>query len=104
MNVSTVFDDLAALPLIEILSFFSSTDALCAFACLNARWTHLLAERGFFRQVNLSATCSGQFHQLLQILPLNKIETLAIDRNASPCFVRQHSLMSASLRTDIQLR
>ena len=84
MKLSTEFDDLADLPLIELLSYLSCTDALCAFTCLNDRWTRLLVERGFFRQVNLSATYSRQFHQLLQIIPLNSIETLIIDRTASP--------------------
>ena len=80
----TEFDDLADLALLEMLSYLSSTDALCAFTCLNDRWTCLLAERGFFRQVNLSPTYSRQFDQLLQILSLNHIETLVIDRTVSP--------------------
>ena len=84
MTTRSTFDDLADLVLIEILSYLSSADALSAFTCLNNRWTRMLAERGFFRQVNLSATYSWQFHQLLQILPLNDIETLVIDRTASP--------------------
>jgi hypothetical protein len=87
--MTSVFDHLADLVLIEILSYLSSTDALCAFTCLNARWTRLLAERGFFRQVNLSATYSRQFDQLLQILSLNHIETLVIDRSASPLQLRR---------------
>jgi hypothetical protein len=85
----TEFDDLADLALLEMLSYLSCTDALCAFTGLNDRWTHLLAERGFFRQVNLSATYSRQFDQLLQILPLNNIETLVIDRSASPLQLRR---------------
>jgi hypothetical protein len=84
MKMSTTFDDLPDLVLIEILSHLSSTDALWALSALNDRWTLLLAERGFFRQVNLSATYCRQFDQLLQILPLNNIEILIIDRTASP--------------------
>jgi hypothetical protein len=85
MKMSTyMFDDLADLVLIEVLSYLSSADALWALSSLNDRWTRLLAERGFFRQVNLSATYSRQFDQLLQILSLNSIETLIIDRTASP--------------------
>jgi hypothetical protein len=80
----TVFDELADLALIEIMSYLSSADALRAFTSLNDRCTRLLAERGFFHQVNLSATYSQQFHQLLQIIPLNMIEMLVIDRTASP--------------------
>ena len=76
MKMSTVFDDLADLALIEILSCLSSADALWAFASLNDRWTRLLAERGFFRQVDLSTTYCRQFDQLLEILPLNNIEVL----------------------------
>jgi hypothetical protein len=71
-----MFDDLADLVLIEMLSYLSSTDTLCAFTSLKDRWTRLLAERGFFRQVNLSPTYSRQFYQLLLILPLDNIETL----------------------------
>ena len=84
MKMSTVFDDLADLALIEILSYLSSTDTLCAFTSLNDRWTRLLAERGLFRQVNLSPTYYRQFRRLLQILPLNSIERLVIDRTGSP--------------------
>jgi hypothetical protein len=89
MEISTPFDDLADLVLIEILSYLSSTDALCAYTCLNDRWTRLLAERGFFRQVNLSPSYSRQFDHLLQILSLNQIETLVIDRSASPLQLRR---------------
>lgn len=60
----TEFDDLADLVLIDVLSYLSRTDALCAFTSLNGRWTRLLAERGFFRHVNLSATYSRQFDQM----------------------------------------
>ena len=84
MKIRTVLDDLADLPLIEIMSYLSSMDGLYAFTSLGDRWTRLLAERGFFRQVNLSAAYSRQFDQLLQTLPLNKIEVLVIDRTASP--------------------
>jgi hypothetical protein len=85
MKMSTyMFDNLADLVLIEVLSYLSSADALWALSSINDRWTRLLAERGFFRQVNLSATYSRQFDQLLQILSLNSIETLIIDRTASP--------------------
>ena len=84
MKVCTEFNNVPDLALIEILSYLSSTDALCAFTCLNDRWTRLIAERGFFRQVNLSPTYYRQFRQLLQILPLDDIETLVIDRTASP--------------------
>lgn len=85
----TTFDALADLVLIKLLSHLSCTDALWAFTSLNYRWTCLLAELGFFRQVNLSPTYSRQFHQLLQILPLNNIETLVIDRTASPLQLRR---------------
>ena len=89
MKMRIAFDDLADLAMIEILSHLSCTDALFAFTCLNDRWTHLLAERGFFSQVNLSSTCSRQFDQLLQILSLDNIETLVIDRTASPLQLRR---------------
>ena len=83
MRTST-FDDLADLVLIEVLSYLSSADALWVFSSLNDRWTRLLAERGFFRHVNLSAAYSRQFNQLLPSPPLNSVETLIIDRTASP--------------------
>lgn len=79
-----MFDDLTDLALIEILPYLSSSEVLWALSSLNDRWTLLLAERGFFRQVNLSPTYAQQFHQLLQIIPLNMIEILVIDRTASP--------------------
>ena len=82
--MNTVFDDLADLVLIEILSYLSCADALCAFTCLNDHCTQLLVERDFFRQINLSAAYARQFHQLLNIVPLNNIETLVIDRTGSP--------------------
>jgi hypothetical protein len=84
MKASIAFNDIADLALIEILSYLSCADALRSFTCLNDRWTRLLAERGFFRQVNLSSTYYGQFDQLLKILPLENIETLVIDRTGSP--------------------
>ena len=84
MKMITVFDELADLAFIEIMSYLSSADALRAFTSLNDRWAGLLAERGYFHQVNLSMTYSQDFHQLLQILPLNMIKMLVIDRRASP--------------------
>ena len=89
MKTNTVLGDLADLALIEILSYLSCTDALLAFTCLNDRWTRLLAERGFFSQVNLSSTHPRQFDQLLRILPLDNIEALVIDRTASPLQLRR---------------
>ena len=88
MNMITVFDQLAELALLEIMSYLSCADALSAFTSLNDRYTRLLAERGHFRHVNLSITYAEQFHQLLQILPLDMIETLIIDRTASPLQLR----------------
>ena len=85
----TVFHDLADLVLIEILSFLPCADVLSAFTCLNARITGLLSERGFFRRVNLSSMSRRQFDQLLRILPLDDIETLIIDRHASPLQLRR---------------
>ena len=78
MKMCIAFDDLADLALIEIWSYLSYTDVLCTFIRLNDRWTRLLAERSFFSQVNLSSTYFRQFHQLLQILPLDNIEILRL--------------------------
>ena len=102
METSTVFDRLADLALIEILSYLSCTNALCAFTCLDDRWTRLLAERGFFRQVNLSAAYSGQFHQLLHILPLASIETLVIDRSGSPLQLRRWTYLPRLTRLHLR--
>ena len=82
--MKTTLDDLPDLALIELFSYLSSVDILCAFTCLNDRLTALLAERDFFRYVDLSPVRYRQFDILLRLLPLNDIETLAIDSNASP--------------------
>ena len=85
----TTFDELADLILIEIFSYLSCADVIFAFTCLNCRITGLLAERGFFRHVNLSSMSRCQFDRLLHILPLDEIETLTIDRHASPLRLRR---------------
>ena len=59
--LTTVFHDLADLVLIEMLSYLPCADVLSAFICLNARITGLLAERGFFRHVDLSPMSRRQF-------------------------------------------
>jgi hypothetical protein len=44
----------------------------------------LITERGFFYYVNLSLARYHQFNRILQFLPLNDIQSLAIDNDASP--------------------
>jgi hypothetical protein len=89
IEMITTFEDIADLVLIEIFSYLSCADVLSAFTCLNCRITGLLAERGFFRHVDLSSMSRRQFDQLLHILPLDDIETLTIDRHASPLQLRR---------------
>ncbi len=83
-----LFDNLPDLSLIEIFSYLSCVDALWSFSNLNSRLTTLLTERGFYRHVNLSSTRNKQFKIILSILRLNEIESLVIDRCASPLQLR----------------
>ena len=78
------FDDLPDLVLISLFTYLSSIDILWGFAHLNNRLTALIFERGFFHHVNLSSAWRDQFDTVLYTLPLNNIESLTIDINASP--------------------
>jgi hypothetical protein len=90
IEMISTFDDLADLVLIEIFLYLSCANVLSAVTCLNGRITALLlAERGFFRHVDLSSMFCDQFDQLLHVLPLDDIETLTIDRHASPLQLRR---------------
>jgi len=82
--MSNLFENLPDLSLIEIFSYLSCVDALWSFSNLNSRLTTLLTERGFYRHVNLSSTRNKQFKTILSILRLNEIQSLVIDRCASP--------------------
>jgi hypothetical protein len=84
MTLMTRFDDLPDLALLEIFSYLSSLNILWTFTCLNDRFTALVAERGFFHHVNLSSARLSQFDSLQCLLPLNEIQSLTIDINASP--------------------
>ncbi|CAF1093274.1 unnamed protein product [Adineta steineri] len=84
MTFSTTFDDLPDLILIEIFSYLSSFNTLWGFTHLNQHITSLLIERRYFRCVNLSSAHYFQFNKIIQIIPLNNIESLTIDVNASP--------------------
>jgi hypothetical protein len=44
----------------------------------------LITERGFFYNINLSFARYDQFNTILRFLPLNDIQSLAIDSDASP--------------------
>ncbi|CAF3339020.1 unnamed protein product [Rotaria sp. Silwood2] len=83
------FDDLPDLTLLEIFSYLSCADALWSFSNLNSRLTTLLKERGFYHHLNLSSTRRKQFETILSILQLNEIESLVIDRYASPLQLRR---------------
>jgi len=84
MALITRLDDLPDLVLIELLSYLSSIDILWGFTQLNHRLTMLITERGFFHHINLSLACYHQFNTILRFLPLNDIQSLAIDSDASP--------------------
>jgi hypothetical protein len=89
ITMISLFDDLSDLSLIEIFSYLSCIDALWSFSNLNSRLTTLLRERGFYRHVNLSSTRRNQFETILSILRLNEIQSLVIDRCASPLQLRR---------------
>ncbi|CAF4703699.1 unnamed protein product [Rotaria sp. Silwood2] len=84
MAMISLFDELADLALIEIFSYLSCSDIVWSFSNLNSRLTILLTERGFYRHVNLSSAGRNLFAAILSILRLNEIESLVIDRCASP--------------------
>ncbi|CAF1006048.1 unnamed protein product [Rotaria sordida] len=85
----SLFNDLPDLILLEIFSYLCCGDALWSFSNLNSRLTTLLKERGFYRHVNLSSTRRKHFETILSILQLNEIESLLIDRCASPLQLRR---------------
>ena len=83
MVLTTEFEDLADLFMIDLFSYLSSIDVLRAFANLNHRFRKLVNERGFFRHINLSSAHLSKFDRILTVLALNQIETLVIDIGAS---------------------
>ncbi|CAF3414060.1 unnamed protein product, partial [Rotaria socialis] len=84
MALITKLDDLPDLFFIDLFNYLSSTDILWAFTNLNNRIQTLINERGYFRHINLSSARLSKLDRLLSILPLNQIETLIIDIEASP--------------------
>ncbi|CAF4286715.1 unnamed protein product [Rotaria sp. Silwood2] len=84
MALITQFDDLPDLFFIDLFNYLSSIDILWAFTNLNNRIQTIINERGFFRHINLSSARLSKFDTLLTILPLNQIQTLIIDIEASP--------------------
>jgi hypothetical protein len=84
MALFTRFDDLPDLVLIELFTYLSSTNILWGFTHLNHRLTKLIIERGFFYYINLSHAHYHQFKKILCFLPLNDIQSLSIDNDASP--------------------
>jgi hypothetical protein len=82
--VVTCFDDLPDLVLIELFSYLSSLDILWGFTDLNHRLTLLIIERNYFAYINLSLAGCDQFNRIFRFLPLNNIQSLVIDSNASP--------------------
>ena len=84
MALITCFDDLPDLFFIELFSYLSSINILWSFINLNNRIQAIIQERGFFRHINLSSARLSKFDTLLTLLPLNQIQTLVIDIEASP--------------------
>jgi hypothetical protein len=84
MTFSTRYENLADLVLIEIFSYLSSFDIIWGLVGLNQRINSLLVERRYFRDVNFSLARHCQFTEVVQMLPLNLIESLTIEINASP--------------------
>ncbi|CAF4957146.1 unnamed protein product [Rotaria sp. Silwood1] len=84
MALITQFDDLPDLFFIDLFNYLSSIDILWAFTNLNNRIQTIINERGFFRHINLSSARLSKFYRLLTIFPLNQIEALIIDIEASP--------------------
>lgn len=80
----TCFDHLPDLVLIELFTYLSSTDILWGLSLLNHRLKMLIIERGFFYHINLSLTRYHQFNAIRRFLPLNDIQSLAVDGDASP--------------------
>ena len=83
MALNTCFDDLPDLLLIELFSYLSSIDVLWAFLNLNDCIQGILDERGFFRHINWSAARRSKFEILLSLVPLDQIQSLIIDVEAS---------------------
>lgn len=84
MTSATHFNNLPDLVLIELFTYLSSKDVLWGFTHLNHRLTMLIAECGFFCHINLSNARYHQFNAILRFLPLNDIQSLVIDSDASP--------------------
>jgi hypothetical protein len=83
MALITQFDDLPDLVIIDLFSYLTSIDVLWAFANFNHRLRKLVHERGFFCHINLSSARLSKFNTLLTLIPLNQIESLVIDMEAS---------------------
>ena len=87
----SLFDQLPDLILFEIFSYLSCADALWSFSKLNSCLTTLLREQGFYRHINLSSTGKNQFETIFSTLRLNEIQSLVIDRCASPLQIKRWS-------------
>ena len=79
----TQFDNIADLFFIDLFKYLSSIDILSAFTNLNSRIQIIIDERGFFRRINLSSARLSKFDIRFTVLPLNQIEILIINTEAS---------------------
>ena len=79
------FDDLPDLVFIDLFGYLSPMDVLWTFATFNTRLRALVTERGFFRHINLSSDTArrSKFDSVIELLPLDEIETLTINVEAS---------------------
>lgn len=84
MTSITQFDDLPDLFLIDLFDYLSPVDLLLSLTNLNNRIQSLIDERGFFREIDFSSISLSKFDRLVRIIPLNRIETLIINVEASP--------------------
>jgi len=69
--------------IIELPSYLSPADILWGLTRLNHRLTMFITKRDFFHHVNLSLARYHQFNIFLRFLPLNHIQSLSIDGDAS---------------------
>ena len=84
MTSITRFYDLPDLFFIELFDYLSQIDILLALTNLDNRIELLIRERGYSRQIDFSLICLSKFVRLLCAIPLNHIETLIINVEASP--------------------
>ena len=84
MTSITQFDDLPDIFFIELFNYLCQVDILWSLIDFNNRIQLLIRERGYSRQIDFSSMCLSKFTRLVRIFPLNHIERLIINVEASP--------------------